>query len=112
MGFFSESLYTPQYQIKGDELAVFSINKGRMRVALDGQGAPIHMANFYELASSGFYDGLKFHRYGSRATAGFCRLPVLFFSWATTRARQRLYGVRSDRCRSGCHCFTSCGGYY
>ena len=30
---------------------------------LDGEGAPIHVANFCELAESGFYDGLKFHRY-------------------------------------------------
>ena len=34
-----------------------------MRVSLDGAGAPIHVANFCELAGSGFYDGLKFHRY-------------------------------------------------
>ena len=64
MGLFGEPLYTPEYEVKGDEVAVIDTSKGVVEVALDGEGAPIHVANFCELALSGFYDGLKFHRYG------------------------------------------------
>lgn len=63
MGFLSDPLYTPSYQVVGDEVAVFDTGKGTIRVRLDGAGAPVHVANFVELAQSGFYDGLKFHRY-------------------------------------------------
>ncbi len=63
MSFFSRKLYTPTYEVKGDEVAVFSTSKGTIRVRLDGDGAPIHVANFCELANKGFYDGLTFHRY-------------------------------------------------
>ncbi|MGI6755383.1 MAG: peptidylprolyl isomerase [Atopobiaceae bacterium] len=63
MGLFGEPLYTPEYEIVGDEVAVFDTSCGVIEVALDGNGAPIHVANFCELASSGFYDDLKFHRY-------------------------------------------------
>lgn len=63
MGFFSEPVYTPEYEVAGDEVAVFDTSKGTIRVRLDAKGAPIHVANFCELASAGFYDGLKFHRY-------------------------------------------------
>jgi peptidyl-prolyl cis-trans isomerase B (cyclophilin B) len=63
MGLFPDPLYTPSYQLKGDEVAVIETSKGTIRVALDAAGAPIHVANFCELASSGFYDDLKFHRY-------------------------------------------------
>ena len=63
MGFIPDPLYTPSYEVVGDEVAVFETSKGIVRVRLDGAGAPIHVANFCELAGSGFYDGLKFHRY-------------------------------------------------
>ena len=63
MGFIQDPLYTPAYQVVGDEIAVFDTSKGTIRVRLDGAGAPVHVANFCELASAGFYDGLKFHRY-------------------------------------------------
>ena len=63
MGFLPDPLYTPRYEVRGDEVAVFDTSKGRIRVRLDGAGAPIHVANLCELATSGFYDGLKFHRY-------------------------------------------------
>ena len=63
MGFIADPLYTPRYQLTGDEVAVVSTDKGDIRVKLDTSGAPIHSANFCELASSGFYDDLKFHRY-------------------------------------------------
>ena len=58
-----DPLYTPEYDVQGDEVAVLITSKGTIRVRLDGEGAPIHVANFCELASSGFYDDLKFHRY-------------------------------------------------
>ena len=63
MGFFGDPLYTPEYEVAGDEVAVFDTSKGKIRVRLDGTGAPIHVANFCELAEGGFYDDLKFHRY-------------------------------------------------
>lgn len=63
MGFISDPLYTPKREVAGDEVAVFDTSKGIVRVRLDGSGAPIHVANFCELAESGFYDDLKFHRY-------------------------------------------------
>ena len=63
MGFFQDPLYTPTYKVVGDEVAVFTTRKGTIRARLDGAGAPIHVANFCELAESGFYDDLKFHRY-------------------------------------------------
>ena len=63
MGFIQDPLYTPDYQVAGDEVAVFDTSQGLIRVRLDGAGAPLHVANFCELASAGFYDGLKFHRY-------------------------------------------------
>lgn len=60
---FGKKLYTPAYEVAGDEVAVIETSKGTIRVRLDGAGAPIHVANFCELAQGGFYDGLKFHRY-------------------------------------------------
>ena len=60
---FGDPLYTPEYQTVGDEVAVIETSCGTIRVRLDAAGAPIHVANFCELATSGFYDGLKFHRY-------------------------------------------------
>lgn len=63
MAFFGRELYEPTYPVQGDEVAVISTSKGTIRVRLDGAGAPIHVANFCELAETEFYDGLKFHRY-------------------------------------------------
>lgn len=63
MGFIPDPLYMPAYEVAGDEVAVVDTSKGLVRVRLDGEGAPVHVANFCELAQSGFYDGLKFHRY-------------------------------------------------
>lgn len=60
---FGKKLYTPAYEVAGDEVAVIETSRGTVRVRLDGAGAPIHVANFCELAQRGFYDGLKFHRY-------------------------------------------------
>jgi peptidyl-prolyl cis-trans isomerase B (cyclophilin B) len=58
-----EDLYTPEYQPNGKEVAVFKTSKGVIRVGLYGKDAPIHVGNFVELASEGFYDNTKFHRY-------------------------------------------------
>ena len=63
MALFGDRLYTPEYKVVGDEVATLRTSRGTIRVRLDGAGAPIHVANFCELATSGFYDGLKFHRY-------------------------------------------------
>lgn len=57
------ALYTPEYQPTGEEIAVIKTNKGTIRVQLAGNDAPIHVGNFVELATKGFYDNLKFHRY-------------------------------------------------
>ena len=45
-----DPLYTPEYVCKGDEVAVIETPKGTIRVHLDADGAPIHVANFCELA--------------------------------------------------------------
>ncbi len=37
-------------------------NYGTISVELDGDAAPISVANFLKLTASGFYDGLTFHR--------------------------------------------------
>ena len=57
------ALYTPEYSPNGNEVAVFNTSKGQTRVKLAGKDAPIHVANFVELADKGFYNGVKFHRY-------------------------------------------------
>ena len=56
-------LYTPSYEPQGDEVAVIETSKGTIKARLDAAGAPIHVANFCELAEKGFYDGIKFHRF-------------------------------------------------
>ncbi len=65
MGLFSHTpdLYEPEYKLKGTEVAIIETSKGTIKVKLDSEGAPIHVANFAELANAGFYDDLKFHRY-------------------------------------------------
>ena len=46
-----------------DRTATFDTTKGVFTVQLFESQAPITTGNFIELASSGFYDGLTFHRY-------------------------------------------------
>jgi cyclophilin family peptidyl-prolyl cis-trans isomerase len=41
---------------------VIETSLGEIELALDAERAPITTANFLELAESGFYDGLTFHR--------------------------------------------------
>jgi cyclophilin family peptidyl-prolyl cis-trans isomerase len=43
--------------------AVILTNKGEFKFELYEERAPTTVANFIELAESGFYDGLTFHRY-------------------------------------------------
>lgn len=55
------------YEIKQEDLdklkfAIIHTNKGDMRLELFANEAPQNVNNFAHLASSGFYDGLKFHR--------------------------------------------------
>ncbi|MGV8082912.1 MAG: peptidylprolyl isomerase [Coriobacteriia bacterium] len=56
-------MYTPSYVPNGDEVAVIKTNKGEIRVQLFGKDAPVTVGNFVELATKGFYDDVKFHRY-------------------------------------------------
>jgi len=44
-------------------IAVIETDKGIIKAELYTQDAPITAKNFIELANSGFYDGLAFHRY-------------------------------------------------
>lgn len=47
----------------GTHHAVITVKDyGEIKVELDGDTAPITVKNFVELAKSGFYDGLTFHR--------------------------------------------------
>ena len=47
----------------GTHHAVITIKDyGDIKLVLDGDTAPITVKNFVELAKSGFYDGLTFHR--------------------------------------------------
>ena len=40
-GFAQPELHTPEYDVMGDEVAVFETSKGTVRVRLDGEGAPM-----------------------------------------------------------------------
>ena len=54
---FKKELYTPEYQLSGDECAVIETSKGTIKVKFDGEGAPIHVANFCELYARPCRDG-------------------------------------------------------
>ena len=45
-----------------DVVAVIETNKGIIRLDLFPSEAPVTVANFVNLATRGYYDGLKFHR--------------------------------------------------
>lgn len=47
---------------EGDTVAIFDTSKGTVRVVLFPEYAPLNVENFINLASSGYYDGLEFHR--------------------------------------------------
>jgi len=42
--------------------AIITTNKGQVTLEFYPGDAPVHVARFAELAESGFYDGVKFHR--------------------------------------------------
>jgi len=50
-------------EMTGNPIAVIVTNKGEFRFELYEKRAPATVANFIELAESGFYAGLTFHRY-------------------------------------------------
>jgi peptidylprolyl isomerase len=52
----------PTTQNKKYMQAIFHTNKGDITIEFFGADAPNTVANFTKLASSGFYDGTKFHR--------------------------------------------------
>jgi peptidyl-prolyl cis-trans isomerase B (cyclophilin B) len=54
--------------VSHDPIAVIETNKGNITIRLFKSIAPKTVANFIELASSGFYNNLKFHR----VEKGFC----------------------------------------
>src|SRR5207302_6344802 len=56
-GYFMKGTVMP------NRTAIVSTNKGTIKAELDEENAPITATNFIELANSGFYNGLKFHRY-------------------------------------------------
>ncbi|MEO2197109.1 MAG: peptidylprolyl isomerase, partial [bacterium] len=49
-------------QTSNDLVAVFDTVKGEIRIALFPTEAPMTVANFVNLATRGYYNGLKFHR--------------------------------------------------
>jgi cyclophilin family peptidyl-prolyl cis-trans isomerase len=56
------SLESCNSQVK-ERIAIIETNKGTFKFQLYEEKAPITTKNFIELAESGFYDGLTFHRY-------------------------------------------------
>ena len=46
----------------GDTIAVFVTSKGTFKAVLYADHAPLAVQNFIDLVSSGFYDGMPFHR--------------------------------------------------
>lgn len=57
----SELLQTQMPEV-GEEVAVLSTSKGEVIVRFYPEEAPLAVENFKELAKSGYYDGLTFHR--------------------------------------------------
>lgn len=54
---------TPASEIPADApIATLTLESGEVKIALRPDLAPEHVARITELANSGFYDGLKFHR--------------------------------------------------
>lgn len=52
----------PTVPADGEEVAVMETGEGRIVLMFYPQKAPIHVANFKDLANKKFYDGLRFHR--------------------------------------------------
>jgi peptidyl-prolyl cis-trans isomerase B (cyclophilin B) len=57
-----EPLHTSPVKLVGDERAVITTSKGVIEISFYPKEAPNTVASFVELADSGYYDGVKFHR--------------------------------------------------
>lgn len=57
-----EQMHESAVQVSGTETAVMQTSKGTIVLAFYPDDAPNTVASFIELAESGFYDGVKFHR--------------------------------------------------
>lgn len=57
-----ESMHTSDVQVSGTETAVITTSKGTITLEFYADDAPNTVASFIELAESGFYDNIKFHR--------------------------------------------------
>lgn len=92
-------LYTPLYQPNGKEVAVITTTKGVIKVALDGENAPITAGNFIELARRGFYENLKFHAYraGSAVLGGCPITRSLGPAQVDSAARGLMHGIHPGR---------------
>jgi peptidyl-prolyl cis-trans isomerase B (cyclophilin B) len=57
-----EPMHESPVQVSGTETAVMETSKGTIVLEFYPQDAPNTVASFIELAESGFYNGIKFHR--------------------------------------------------
>ena len=53
---------TPESTVESAVAEIVVQDYGTITVELDGEAAPVTVANFVKLAEEGFYDGLTFHR--------------------------------------------------
>lgn len=60
--FEEEPMHVSPVQVTGNEIAVMQTSKGTIKLEFYAADAPNTVASFIELADSGFYNGLKFHR--------------------------------------------------
>lgn len=60
--FEEEPMHVSTVEVTGTETAVIQTSKGTVTLEFYPQDAPNTVASFIELADSGFYNGLKFHR--------------------------------------------------
>jgi dolichyl-diphosphooligosaccharide--protein glycosyltransferase len=57
-----EKTITPTDTTTSSEIAVINTTQGPIEIEFFSNAAPNHVANFIDLANSGFYDGTLFHR--------------------------------------------------
>lgn len=60
--FEEETMHVSAVNVTGTETATIQTSKGTIKLAFYPVDAPNTVASFIELADSGFYNGLKFHR--------------------------------------------------
>lgn len=60
--FEEETMHVSTVNVTGTETATIQTSKGTIKLAFYAADAPNTVASFIELADSGFYNGLKFHR--------------------------------------------------